>query len=118
MLRALFLARDDDARRQMRDANRRIGLVDVLAARAGGAIGIDLEVGLVDLDLADVLGLRKHCDRARRGVDTTLRFGLRHALHAMDAGLEFQLRVCATACDTRDDLAITAVLAGIRAQYL
>ena len=118
VLRALVLALDDDARRQVRDADRRVGLVDVLAAGARRAIGVDLEVGLVDLDLADVLGLGKHGDGARRGVDAALRLGLGHALHAMDAGLELQLRVRALARDARDDLAIAAVLAGIRAQDL
>ena len=105
-------------RRQMRDPDRRVRLVDVLAARARRAVGVDLQVRLVDLDLADVLGLGEHRDGAGRRVDASLRFRLRHALHAMHAGLELELRVRAFARDARDDLAVAAVLAGIRAQDL
>ena len=90
----------------------------MLAARARRAIRVDLEVGLVDLDLADVLGLREHGDGARGRVDATLRFGLGHSLHAMHAGFEFELRVRALARDARDDFAIAAVLALVGAQYL
>src|SRR3954447_10922750 len=49
VLRALLLAGDDDAGRQMGDAHRRIGGVDVLAAGAGRAVGIDAAVRLLDL---------------------------------------------------------------------
>ena len=114
VLRALVLALDDDARRQVRDADRRVGLVDVLAAGARRAIRVDLQIRLVDLDLADVLRLREHGDRAGRRVNAPLRLGIRHALHAMHAGLELQLRVRALARDARDDLAIAAVLARAR----
>src|SRR5919201_3261408 len=41
VLRARILAFDHDVGRQMRDANRRFGLVDVLAASTGGPKGID-----------------------------------------------------------------------------
>jgi hypothetical protein len=44
VLRALVLALDDDARRQVRDAHGGVGLVDVLAAGAGGAVGVDAQV--------------------------------------------------------------------------
>jgi hypothetical protein len=44
VLRALVLALDHDAGRQVGDADRRIGLVDVLAAGAGGAEGVDAQV--------------------------------------------------------------------------
>ena len=55
MLRALVLARHDDAGRQVRDAHRRVGDVDVLAAGAARAVGVDAQVLLVDLDV-DVVG--------------------------------------------------------------
>ena len=61
-LRALVLALHDDPARAVRDAHRRVGLVDVLAARAGRAIGVDLQVVLVDLDLARVLDDRRDLD--------------------------------------------------------
>ena len=55
MLRPLVLARDDDAGRQVRDADGGVGDVDVLAAGAARSVGVDAEVLLVDLDV-DVLG--------------------------------------------------------------
>ena len=60
-LRALVLALHDDAGRKMRDAYRTVGLVDVLAARSLGAVGVDLEVALVDLDVG-VVGKERRDD--------------------------------------------------------
>ena len=105
MLRPVVLALDDDAGRQVRDAHGRIGLVDVLAARARRAKRVDAQVGGIDRDVGDRIGLRQHGDRARRRVDAALRLGLRHALHAMAAGFELELRIRAGADDARDDLA-------------
>ncbi len=51
VLAALALAGDDDARRQVPQAHRGIGLVDVLAARPARAVGVHLDVGRVDLDV-------------------------------------------------------------------
>src|SRR4029079_15567174 len=54
-----------------------VGDVDVLAAGAAGAIGVDAEVLLLDLDLDVLVELRPHEDRrerrvpARRGVEGT-----------------------------------------------
>src|SRR5262249_22564043 len=48
-LRALVLHRDDDAARNVCDPNGRVGLVDMLPAGAACAVGVDPEVGLVDL---------------------------------------------------------------------
>src|SRR5262249_13990073 len=85
VLAALVLALDDDAGRQVRDADRRVGLVDVLAASAGGAERVDLEVGIAQLDVLDLVHFRQDRDGRRRGVDASLGLGLRHALHAMRA---------------------------------
>ena len=43
---------DHDAGGQVGEAHRRVGLVDVLAAGARGAVGVDAQVLLVDVDLA------------------------------------------------------------------
>src|SRR5260370_34162688 len=50
----------------MGDAHRRIGLVDVLAARAGSAIGVDAQllVDGLDLAVAGALGIDPHRGRA------------------------------------------------------
>ena len=50
----------------VRDADRRVGLVDVLAAGARGAEGIDAQVRRVQLDGLDLLELRQNGDGARR----------------------------------------------------
>src|SRR6266853_1668696 len=49
VLRAIILALYHDARGQMRDAHRGIGLVDVLAAGSRCAVGVDAQVGGIDL---------------------------------------------------------------------
>ena len=87
VLRALVLARDDDAGRQVRDADRRIGDVDVLAAGAARAEGVDAEVLVGDLHL-DVLGhLRVDEDRGERGVAPRRLIERRDAHQPMHAGL-------------------------------
>ena len=48
--------------RPVGDAHRRVGLVDVLAAGAGRAVGVDLQVVVLDLDVAGVLDDRRHLD--------------------------------------------------------
>ena len=50
MLRTFFLALDHHTRRDMRDAHCRVSLVDVLTAGTGGTIGIDAQVGGVDVE--------------------------------------------------------------------
>ena len=60
-----------------------------LAARAGRAVDVDLQVVRVDLDL-DLLGLRHDGDGRRRGVDPSLRLGLGDALDAVRAALPLE----------------------------
>jgi hypothetical protein len=50
VLRSLVLALDDDAGWQVGDAHCGIGRVDMLAARAGCAIGVDTQFALIDID--------------------------------------------------------------------
>ena len=63
-LRALVLALDDDPGGEVGDADGRVGLVHVLAAGAARAVGVDAEVGLVDLDV-DVVGDERADDHLR-----------------------------------------------------
>src|SRR5215218_9965140 len=65
-LRALVLALDDDARREVREPHGRVGLVDVLAACSLRAVRVDLEVALVDLDRR-VVGEKWSDDHRREG---------------------------------------------------
>ena len=94
--------------RLVRDAHGRVGRVDRLPARPGGAVDVDLQVVRVDLHV-DVLGLGQHRDGRRRGVDAALGLGLRHALHAVRAALELEHRVGAVALDRERVLAVADV---------
>src|SRR5574343_984814 len=110
VLRTTVLAFGNDAGRQVGDAHRRVGLVDVLAASTGGTEGVDAQVGRVEVDVLDLVGFRHHGNGARRGVDAPLGFGLRHALHAVAAGVELQARISAVAGQPADDFAVAAEL--------
>ena len=68
MLAALVLTGDDDSRGNVGDANRAVGGVDVLPARAAGAIGVDPEVALIDLDIDVVVDLGIDPDALKAGV--------------------------------------------------
>src|SRR3984885_14646511 len=72
VLRALVLAFDHDSRRQVRDANGRIGLVDMLSAGSRGAVRIDAQIRGIDLDGLDLLQLGQDGDGARGGMDAAL----------------------------------------------
>ena len=54
--------------------------------------------------LLGLVGLGQHGDRAGAGVDAALRLGRRHALHAVAAGLELELRVDVVALDADHQL--------------
>src|SRR6202011_3758026 len=112
-LRSLVLARDNDRRTavfgRVGEADRRVRGVDALPTVPAGAVDVDLEPLGVDDDI-DVLGLGHHHYRGRRGVNPTLRLGLRNTLHAMDAVLEFQPRVGAFAANLEDHLFEAATL--------
>ncbi len=101
----------------MRDANRGVGLVDVLTTGARGAEGVDAQLRRIELDGLDLVQLRQDRDRHRRRMNTSLRFGGRHALHAMGARFEFQLRERAATDDATDDFFVAAMLAGVFRQH-
>ncbi len=79
------------------------GLVDVLAAGALCAHGVDLEIAFVDVDV-DILNLGQHRDGGGRSVDAAGSLGVGHALHAVHARFEFELGEDAAAVDLGDDL--------------
>ena len=94
----------------MGDAHGGIGLVHVLAPGAGGPVGVDAQVGGVDVDL-HVLGLGQHRHGGRRGVDAPLRLRGRHPLHPVHPAFELQPPEHPVAGDGRDDFLIAAGLA-------
>ena len=90
-LRALVLALHDDAGRLVGDAHGRVGLVDVLAAGARGAVGVDLQVVVVDLDVARLLDDRRDLDARERRlapVGGVERAEADEAVHALLGGVE------------------------------
>ena len=64
--RPLVLALGDDAGRQVGQPDRRVGLVDVLAAGALRAERVDPDLVPVELDLDVVVGLRQDLDQGER----------------------------------------------------
>ena len=80
-------------------AHRRVGLVDVLAAGALGAVGVDADVVPVDLDLDVVVDLRQDLDQGERGLAPVLRVERADAHEAMDAALRAQPAVGAPPLD-------------------
>ena len=93
VLAATVLAFGHDARGQVCDAHRRVGLVNVLAACTTRAVGVNAQVRRVDLDGLRFVGFGQHCHRAGTGMNTPLCFGGRHALHTVAARLKFEQAV-------------------------
>ena len=71
-LGALVLAGDDDAGRQVGQADRRVGGVDALAARAAGAVDVDADLVVGDLDLVGLLDDGHHLDGGERRLPAAL----------------------------------------------
>ena len=94
VLGALVLALDHDARRQVGEADGRVGLVDVLAAGALRAVGVDAQVVVGDLtDLDVVLDLRQHLHQREGGVAPLLGVEGADAHQPVDAALGAQVAV-------------------------
>ena len=94
----------------MRHAHGAVGLVDVLAAGAGGAHRIDADILHVELHI-DVFRLREHRHRRRRRMYPPARFRFRHALHPVYAAFVFHPTEHALAGNAGDDFAIAAEIA-------
>ena len=92
----------------MRNANGRVGLVDVLTASAGRSICVDSHICRIEVHVNDLVRLRHNRHRARTGVDAPLRFRFRNALHPMHARFEFEFRISACTGYRRDDLLVAA----------
>ena len=90
MLAAPVLAFGHDASGYVGDTHRRVGLVNVLATCAAGAVGVYTQVGGVDLDGLGLVLLGQYRNGAGAGVDAALRLSSRHALHAVATALKLE----------------------------
>ena len=99
VLGALVLALHDDARGMVRHTHRGVGPIDVLAAGAAGAVGVDAKVvGLdVDLDLFVDLGIDE--DGGEGGVPARVGVERRDAHQPMHADFRAQQPVGILALD-------------------
>ncbi len=71
-LRALVLAGDDHAGRQVRQAHGRVGGVDALAAGPGGAVDVDADLVVGDVDLVGLLEGGDDLDGGEAGLAAAL----------------------------------------------
>ncbi|MNX81261.1 hypothetical protein D3C86_1129440 [compost metagenome] len=99
VLRTVVLALHDDAGGDVGNPHRRIGLVDVLPARARGAVGIHAQVGRVDFHLERIVHLGVHEHRRERRVAAARRIERRLAHQAVHAGLGAQVAERVVALD-------------------
>ena len=93
----------------MRDADGALGPVDVLAASAGAAVGVDLQILRVDVHLHGV-HLRQHGHGGGAGVDAAAGLRLRHALDAVHPAFKLQAGVRPLSADEQTCLAHAAEL--------
>ncbi|MNG93816.1 hypothetical protein D3C79_527970 [compost metagenome] len=115
MLGALILALHHQPGRQVGDADGGVGLVDVLTTGPGGAEGVYLQLGGVDLDLFGFRHFRQHGHGTGGGVHPALGFGLGYPLHPVTAGLELEAAVDVLAVHLGDHLLVATVLAVVAA---
>src|SRR5438067_45055 len=111
-LRPLVLGGRDGARREMGDAHSRLGLVDVLAARAGAAIGVDAELVGTDIDLGLGLHLRRRVDEREGRLAALLEVEWRNPHEPVRAPLVFQIAVRVLAVDRERRALQARLLAG------
>src|SRR5687768_17574667 len=101
----------------MRDANGRIGRVHALTAGARGAVDVDLQVPLVNVDL-DLLRFGHDGDGRRRRMNASLGLRGRHTLDAVRPRLPLENGVRAVALDGEDRLLDAAALVRARRDLL
>src|SRR5581483_1536488 len=90
VLGAAGLADHGDAGRDMRQAHRRFGLVDVLAAGTARTHGVGADVGLLDVDLDAVVDDGEYLHRRERGVPPRVGIERRDTHQAVHAGFGLQ----------------------------
>ena len=110
-LRALLLTLHHEPRGDMRQAHGGIGGVHALAAGTGRTEQIQPDIVPTQVHV-EFSRFREDRDGSRRSLDTALRFGLGHTLHAVHAGFVFHRAVNRIAGQLEDNLLVTAGGAG------
>ncbi|MDQ5988576.1 MAG: hypothetical protein CSYNP_04336 [Syntrophus sp. SKADARSKE-3] len=114
MLGTLVLALDDDARGQMGDPDGRVGLVDVLAAGAGGTVRIYSEIVFVDIDRDLVVDFRVGEDRGEGRMPPAAGVEGRYPDQPVDARFGFGEAVGIVALDGQGDALDSRLVAGLK----
>ena len=102
----------------VRDAHRGVGGVDVLAAGAGGAIGVDAHVLLVDLDVDVVVDRRIDPDGGEAGVPARVGIEGRDAHQPVHAAFGLQPAIGIVALDQHGGRLDAGLFAGMLADDL
>ena len=118
LLRPLGLAVDGDAGRDVRQAHRRVGLVDLLAARARGAHELHPDVLVVDLDLHGLVDVRIDEHAGERRVPARGRVVGADADQPVHAGLGAQVAVGPLAGDAHGRALDARLVARLQVQEL
>src|SRR5438552_2481332 len=115
---ALVLAGDDDARGEMREADRGVGLVHVLPASAARAVRIDPQVLVADVDLDLLLDVGEDEDRGERGVAAGVGVEGRDADETVNAGFGLHVAVRIRPFDREGGALETRTLTGLELDEL
>ena len=101
----------------MGNTNSGVGGVNVLTACTRGAISVDTQIFLADIDLFLLVrfGHNGHC--ASGGVNTALRLSRRNALNAMGTGFKLELGVDIFTDNSGDNLLVAAMFTLVGADY-
>src|SRR5450759_892977 len=117
-LRALVLALHHDVGGEMRDAHGGAGLVHVLPAGAAGAIGVDAQVIVVDLDVDVVAHQRRGVDGDEARVPAVGRVERAHAHETVDPSLSLEQPIYVLALHSQGGALEAGFVAFLRVVHL
>ena len=72
VLASVILTHRHNACRDMRDANSRFGLLNMLTAGAGGAENVHAQIGRIDFHFKTIVDFRINVDARKRGMTTSI----------------------------------------------
>ncbi len=117
VLTALVLTLNYHSRRKMSYANGRLCFVYVLTARSRSAEHVYFQIGGIYLQF-HLIGLSKHRNRYRGGMDTSLRFGLRHSLNSVYSAFVLKSGICPISLNRETYLLESAQFRLVCVEYL